>query len=191
MLAAVVEVGTMQVIATVLALVAGAFALLVVGARLFARRAPVAAAFSERVADHRNLITFALAAAATAGSLYFSEIAHYVPCRLCWFQRICMYPITGVALVALVRRDPGGRWYAALLAVVGAPISAYHYLIEWKPDLDTGACELFGPACTDIWFRTWGFATLAFMALCGFAAILATNLAPRYVAPSNIITETP
>ena len=29
-----------------------------------------------------------------------------------------------------------------------------------------------GPSCSDIWFREFGFVTLAFMALCGFVAIL-------------------
>jgi len=176
--AAIVEPETMQVVSAVLALVAAALALVVVAARLLAGRVAWAAACSERVARHRTPITLALAGTAMVGSLYFSEVAHYVPCRLCWFQRVAMYPIALVALVALVRRDPAVRWYAASMAAVGAAISAYHYLIEWKPELDSGTCELFGPACTDIWFRTWGFATLSFMALCGFAAILAVNLIP-------------
>ena len=156
----------------VLALIAAVFAVVVVVARV------VGAPAIDQVVRWRNPITLALAATATAGSLYFSEVAHYVPCRLCWFQRVCMYPIAVVALIATIRRDPAGRWYVAALAAVGLPISAYHYLIEWRPELDTGSCALFGPACTDVWFRTWGFATLAFMALCGFAAILAVNLVP-------------
>lgn len=168
----------MQVVSALLALGAAALAVAVVLARI------VAPGVFAHVSRFRNPITLVLAATATAGSLYFSEVAHYVPCRLCWFQRVCMYPIAVVALVATIRRDRAARWYAAALAAVGLPISAYHYLIEWRPDLDTGSCSLFGPACTDIWFRTFGFATLAFMALCGFAAILAVNLTPD-VAPDT------
>ena len=163
-------------ISTLLALVAAALVVCVVVARVLAGRLPAAARFVSMVGSHRNAITLAVGAAATAGSLYFSEVAHYVPCRLCWFQRVAMYPIGVLALVGLLRRDRAARWYVVPFAAVGLPISAYHYLIEWKPGLDTGSCALFGPSCTDIWFRTFAFATLAFMAMCGFAAVLAVNL---------------
>ncbi|HWL43943.1 MAG TPA: disulfide bond formation protein B [Ilumatobacter sp.] len=178
MLAALVEPETMQVLTALLALAAAGLAVAVVAVRLLAARLPVAARLNRLVGAYRNAVTLAVAGAATLGSLYFSEVAHYVPCRLCWFQRVAMYPIAVLALVAVLRRDRGARWYAVALAAIGAPISGYHYLIEWKPGLDSGSCSLFGPACTDIWFRTFGFATLAFMALCGFVAILAVNLLP-------------
>lgn len=177
-LAAIVEPETMQVVTAVLALLAAALTVAIVAAALLAGSVPVAARGLQLLAAHRNAVTLALAGVATAGSLYFSEVVHYVPCRLCWFQRVAMYPIAVLALVAVVRRDQAARWYLVTLAAIGAPISAYHYLIEWKPSLDTGTCALFGPACTDIWFRTFGFATLAFMALCGFVAILVVNLIP-------------
>jgi hypothetical protein len=35
---------------------------------------------------------------------------------------------------------------------------------------------MFGPACSDLWFRTFGFSTLAFMALCGFVSLVVFNL---------------
>jgi len=105
------------------------------------------------------------------GSLYFSEVADFTPCRLCWFQRIAMYPLSVILLVAAIRRDRDVRWYVGPLAAIGALVSTYHYLIEWKPSLEGGACGV-GPSCADIWFRELGFVTLAFMALCGFVAIL-------------------
>jgi disulfide bond formation protein DsbB len=117
-------------------------------------------------------LAWLVAACATAGSLYFSEVAHYVPCRLCWFQRICMYPLTGILLVAAIRKDRNTRWYALPMLIAGVCLSSYHYLIEWKPSLGEGACGI-GPSCTDVWFRRAGFVTLAFMALSGFIAIAA------------------
>ncbi len=67
-------------------------------------------------------ITGAWAAAtlAMAGSLYFSEIAHYTPCTLCWYQRIAMYPLVLILAIAAIRRDIGIRRYAIPLAAVGA-----------------------------------------------------------------------
>lgn len=184
-LAAVVEPETMQVISAVLALIAAAIAVAVLAAWLLSGRGDGAARLLAAAATHRNLITFLIAAVATAGSLYFSEVVHYVPCRLCWFQRVAMYPIAPIALVGLLRRDSTARWYVLPIAAIGGLISGYHYLIEWQPSLDTGSCTLFGPACTDVWFRTFGFATLAFMALCGFAAIVAVNLIPRNTSEAS------
>jgi len=109
------------------------------------------------------------------GSLYFSEVADYIPCRLCWFQRIAMYPIALVALIALVRRDRGARWYLVPMAVIGAAISTYHYLIERGVLSDSEACALVGPSCADVWFEEFGFVTLAFMALAGFVAVIVLN----------------
>jgi disulfide bond formation protein DsbB len=167
---------TMQSVTAGLAIVAGFGALALVVARLLASTVPVVGVLGARIVAWRAPLTLLVAAVATAGSLYFSEVAHYVPCRLCWFQRVAMYPIAVIALVGLIRRDRGARWYLLPLAAIGLLISSYHYLIEWKPSLDTGSCALFGPSCTDIWFRSFGFVTLSFMALCGFAFIIAVNI---------------
>ena len=59
-----------------------------------------------------------------------------MPCRLCWFQRIAMYPLAVILLVAAIRRDRGVRWYAIPLAALGACVSIYHYLVEWHPQLE-------------------------------------------------------
>jgi len=158
---------------SLLAIVAGVGSLAYLGLWIASRFGSVRAAdIGRAVADSAPWLAFVVAATATAGSLYFSEVAHFVPCRLCWFQRVAMYPLSVVLLVGAIRRDPGLRWYVGPIALVGAGVAAYHTLIEWKPELDTGACALFGPSCSDIWFREFGFLTLATMALIGFLTIL-------------------
>ncbi len=129
---------------------------------------------------HRNSLWLGGLVATTCmlGSLYFSEIADYAPCKLCWFQRIAMYPLAVLLLVAAVRREHLIRWYVLPIALIGLTISAYHYLIEWRPELDSGTCDLFGPSCTDVWFKEFGFITLPFMAAIGFIAILALLFVP-------------
>lgn len=130
-------------------------------------------------ADAGLWIAAIVAVVATLGSLYFSEVAHYYPCQLCWFQRIAMYPLAVILVVAAIRRDRSVRWYAGPIAAIGLAISTYHYLIEWKPSLEGGACGI-GPSCADIWFRQFRFVTLAFMAAAGFIAILVfAVLVPR------------
>lgn len=131
-----------------------------------------AAQLGSSISDAGVWLAFLVAAGATLGSLYFSEVAGFNPCRLCWFQRIAMYPLAPILLVGALRRDPDVRWYAVPIAAIGAAISGWHTLIEWRPALDSGECALTGPSCTYVWFREFGFLTLASMALIGFLTVL-------------------
>jgi hypothetical protein len=172
-----VDVDAFELFFTLLALLALGGSAVVLTARVVLRRAPADAPFAVAIDDAALWIAFLVAATATAGSLYFSEVANYVPCQLCWYQRIAMYSLAPILLVAAIRHDRSVRWYAGPLAAGGAVISTYHYLIEWRPSLEGGACGL-GPSCAAIWFREFGFVTLAFMALCGFLAILVLVVPP-------------
>jgi disulfide bond formation protein DsbB len=124
---------------------------------------------------------FVVALLAMSGSLYYSEIAHYTPCLLCWYQRIAMYPLVLLLGIAAWRRDLGIRPYALPLAAIGAVIATYHYFLEWFPSLDTGACTV-GIPCTQVWFRQFGFISLPFLALVAFLLIIAILLLPPRVA---------
>jgi disulfide bond formation protein DsbB len=126
-------------------------------------------------------------ALAMAGSLYFSEIAHYQPCMLCWYQRIAMYPLVLILGIAVFRRDLSIRLYAIPLAAIGAVISTYHYFLEWFPEIDTGACTV-GIPCTQVWFREFGFVSLPLLALLAFLLVI-TLLAIPPRRPSAGATE--
>lgn len=115
-------------------------------------------------------LAWVVAVLAMIGSLYFSEIARYDPCRLCWYQRIAMYSLAIILGIAAFRRDDGIRIYGQALAAIGAVIATYHLALEWVPALDTGACGT-GPACTVIWFRMFGFVSIPFLALSAFLLI--------------------
>jgi Disulfide bond formation protein DsbB len=171
-----VDVETVEIFTSLLAIVALAGAVLLVVARVLSPRFPIAQQAGSALADAGPWLSFLVAAGATAGSLYFSEVANFVPCRLCWFQRTAMYPLSVILLVAAIRRDRGARFYVVPLAATGALVASYHYLLEWKPSLEGGACSAVGPRCADIWFREFGFVTLAFMALAGFITIIVFSL---------------
>ena len=119
-----------------------------------------------------------VAVVSTVGSLYFSEVAGYVPCVLCWYQRIAMYPLAVILPIAAIRHDDAVRPYAATLAAIGAVIAAYHTVLQRFPDLPTASCDLNNP-CSAIHFERFGFVTLPVMALVGFLAILTLLLATR------------
>jgi disulfide bond formation protein DsbB len=124
-------------------------------------------------------LAWGLALVATLGSLYFSEVAGFVPCRLCWFQRIGMYPLAALLLVAAVRRDARGAFaYAIALPVVGALVSAYHVYIELHPEAESGGCKV-GVPCSVKWIEEFGFVTIPVLAITAFAAIAALLVLAR------------
>jgi disulfide bond formation protein DsbB len=116
-------------------------------------------------------LAFAVAATAMAGSLYLSEVAGFIPCTLCWYQRIAMYPLVIVLGIAAWRRDAGIRPYVVPVAAIGAVIAAYHVVLQRLPGLPSGACPLDVP-CTAIYVERFGFVTIPVMALVAFLAIL-------------------
>ena len=119
----------------------------------------------------------AIAATATGGSLLLSEVAGYLPCALCWYQRIAMYPLVLIVGIAAVRGDRE-VWRTALpLATIGGAISIWHILVEQNPGWG-GPCDDTAP-CTIIWVEELGFLTLPTMALVAFAAVGVLTLAAR------------
>ena len=162
---------------SVLALVALVGALAMTVAWPLSRRSGAARDFRSTLAGPAVWLAGLVAFVATSGSLYFSQVAHFVPCHLCWAQRACMYPLS-LLLVAAWRGARRARLVAIPLAAIGAVISIYHYSLEWRPSLSLGVCDLQTP-CDQIWFpRVFGFVSLPFMALCGFLAIISLLLLP-------------
>jgi disulfide bond formation protein DsbB len=128
-------------------------------------------AATELIAGQEVQLAFVVALFATLGSQYLSEVAHFVPCRLCWYQRIAMYPLPVILGIAWWKRDAGVRRYVLPLAVIGMCISTYHVLVEHFPSLEASSiCEISNP-CTIRWVERFGFVTIPLMALCAFALI--------------------
>ena len=110
-----------------------------------------------------------VAVGATLGSLYFSEIRDFVPCEYCWYQRIAMYPLALILLIATIRRDKNIIPYALTLSLAGFGISAYHYQLQLFPD-QSSSCGL-DASCTYRWVEVFGFVTIPLLALTSFGFI--------------------
>lgn len=119
----------------------------------------------------RNFLWLALLAAlvATSGSLYYSEVAGYEPCILCWYQRILMYPQVVLLAVAQLARDPDVRKYIAVLSAIGAAIAGYHYLLQLgvAPNLPCAAVG-YSVSCAQRFVLTFGYITIPLMAFSAF-----------------------
>jgi disulfide bond formation protein DsbB len=133
-----------------------------------------------------------VALVASTGSLYLSEVVGFVPCLLCWYQRIAMYPLVVLLGVATVRRDAGVWRYALPLAVIGALVATYHVLIQLQPSLDTGMCSA-GASCTGRYLAVFGFVSIPVMAGGGFLLISILMALVGYLerreAPQQVLAE--
>jgi disulfide bond formation protein DsbB len=126
----------------------------------------------------------AVAVGATAGSLYFSESAGFVPCELCWFQRIAMYPMSVILVLAALRRDRSVLPYALALSVIGLGISAYHIQLQLFPDQGS-FCDATNP-CTGRWVEAFGWMTIPQMAGLSFALIASLSALAILTPPKEL-----
>ena len=108
-----------------------------------------------------------VAAIATAGSLWFSLGLGLVPCELCWYQRILMYPLVVVFGVGTVERRPG-VWRTALpLVALGLPLAAYHSYLQ----ATLTQCAVGGPCATVQWQSPLLGLSIPNLSLVGFALL--------------------
>ncbi|GGK53241.1 MULTISPECIES: disulfide bond formation protein B [Haloarcula] len=136
---------------------------------------------SRFVSDRPRLLlaaATAVAAVATAGSLYLSLGLGLTPCRLCWYQRILMYPLVVILGVAAIERRPGVIRTALPLAVPGAAIAAYH---SWLQVSQT-TCGIGAISCAQIQYRVLGL-TVPNLSLVAF--VLVTGLVAAAARPSG------
>ena len=112
-----------------------------------------------------------VAAVAMLGSLYFSDIRFFVPCTLCWYQRILMYPLVIILGVASYKQDKSVTRYALPLSVLGTLVAAFPFLQQKVPWISSSAVCRSGVPC-DVQYINWlGFITIPFLSLVAFSII--------------------
>lgn len=123
--------------------------------------------------EYGALLAFPVALAATLGSLYYSEVRGFIPCTLCWYQRILMYPLVLLIPIGLILRDEYLPRYVLPLSTLGIGVSTYHYLTQWGLFTESTACRV-GVPCSARYVDYLGFITIPFMALTAFILITIT-----------------
>jgi len=115
--------------------------------------------------------SFLIALSATLGSLFFGEVMKYPPCTLCWYQRICMYPIVIILGTALWTDDREYFQNFLPLSLIGLLIASYHNLLYYGviPDSITPCSQ--GVSCTTKQIEILGFLTIPLMSLLSFIAL--------------------
>jgi len=131
---------------------------------------------TEAAVDRDWLMLFAawlVAAVATAGSLFFSSVLELPPCVLCWYQRICLFPLVVVLARGLFPLDRGVVRYALPLAGIGWLVAAYHNLVYAGvvPERLTPCAQ--GVSCSERNLELFGFVSIPLLSLAAFTALAA------------------
>lgn len=127
--------------------------------------------FNSFILNNGMLMSWIVAMVATLGSLYFSEVLMYEPCKLCWFQRILMYPLVIILTVAILRKDNSQYHYIVPFTMIGFFVSSYHYLLQ-KTDLFKSFSISCGIVPCDMEEINWfGFITIPLLAWTAFLLI--------------------
>jgi len=120
------------------------------------------------------LLSWIAAIIATLGSLYFSEVMHFIPCTLCWYQRIFMYPLAIMLGIAVYRNDKGIYKYVLPLSIIGMLLSGYHTLLQKIPYLQQFEMCTTGVPCSKDYIHWLGFITIPLLAFIAFTIITAS-----------------
>lgn len=107
---------------------------------------------------------------AMSGSLFLSDVWGWLPCVLCWYQRILMYPLTLILAVGILRQDRGLPLYVLPFSLIGMGTALYHYMLvktDWFPP---PPCSV-GIPCTTEYLNLFGFINIPFLSLVAFAII--------------------
>lgn len=120
------------------------------------------------------LFGFIVALVSMFGSLFYSEIAKYTPCVLCWYQRILIYPQVLLLGLAFVKKDTHIAFYSIVMSILGAGIALYHYLMQINVIGEILPCSTVGysVSCAEKFGMTFGYITIPMMALSAYLLIL-------------------
>lgn len=116
-------------------------------------------------------ISWVIALVATLGSLYFSQIRHFIPCEMCWYQRILMYPIVIIAGFAVFNHTYHYKYLIMTFSIIGFCFSCYHYMEQKIPGFAEIKPCVGGVPCSAQYINYLGFITIPFLAGTAFLLI--------------------
>ncbi|WEL19090.1 disulfide bond formation protein B [Candidatus Nanohalococcus occultus] len=124
------------------------------------------------LSSNYKTLSLIVAAGATSGSLYMSNVLGWEPCLLCWYQRILVYPIVVLTAVAVLFEKDDVREYVMPLAMIGLPISVYHSLVQRYSQFHSAGCSIVEVSCSTSYTFWFGYITIPVMAATALATVL-------------------
>ncbi|MCB2183683.1 MAG: disulfide bond formation protein B [Desulfobulbaceae bacterium] len=114
-----------------------------------------------------------IASISTLGSLFFSHVMEFAPCVLCWYQRICLFPLVIILAIGLFPFDKNVVKFALPLGLAGCLLAFYHSLLYAGiiPE-NIQPCSQ-GISCTEEYINIFGFLSIPMLSLLSFSTITA------------------
>ena len=138
---------------------------------------------SEKQAENQQWMyifgAWLIAALSTLGSIFFSEVMELVPCVLCWYQRIFLFPLAVILLVGLFPLDKNVVRYALPIAIIGLLFTIYHCLLFYGLIPETMQPCTQGVSCSDDSMVLFGFLPIPLLSLAAFSSIIVLLLKAR------------
>ncbi len=117
-------------------------------------------------------LAWLLATISTLGSLFFSNVMEFAPCILCWYQRICLFPLVIILARGLFPLDRNVVRYALPLAAAGWLLAAYHNLLYTGiVPTNMQPCST-GVSCTEEYVELFGFLSIPMLSLVCFTTLM-------------------
>ena len=117
-----------------------------------------------------------LASLSTTGSLFFSSVMEFAPCVLCWYQRICLFPLVLILGAGLLPFEKNVVKYSLPLAAAGWLTALYHSLLYSGIIPESIQPCSQGVSCTEEYIDLFGFITIPMLSLLSFSTIIALLL---------------
>jgi disulfide bond formation protein DsbB len=132
-----------------------------------------------KIREQSLYIGLVIALAGLLASLYFSEVMGLIPCLLCWYQRIALYPLVAIFAVAIGKRSTEAWSYAVPFAVIGWLIALYHTLLTYKIIPETISSCQSGISCAQITWSIFDFVTIPLLSFLAFSVLIVLYIINR------------
>ncbi len=121
-------------------------------------------------------LSWLLVSVSTTGSLFFSYVLEFEPCVLCWYQRICLFPMVLILAAGLFPFDKSVVKYALPLAIAGGLTAFYHTLLYAGIIPESIQPCSKGVSCTEKYIELFGFVSIPMLSFLAFATLISLLL---------------
>ena len=131
-------------------------------------------AYLDFIKNHFLVLGFLISLLASVFPLVYSEIIHFLPCVLCWWQRVFMFPLLFLFGVAFWEKDRKVIKYVLPILSAGFLVSVYHNFNYYFAEVgSTAPCDASGVSCYQHLVSEFGgYISIPMMALTAFVALL-------------------
>ncbi|MEK7088750.1 MAG: disulfide bond formation protein B, partial [Patescibacteria group bacterium] len=137
--------------------------------------------FLDFIKEHFLIIGFLIAFFASIFSLVYSEIIGFLPCQLCWYQRIFLFPQVFIFGMALWEKNKKIIKYTMPLLSVGFIISIYQNFIYYFGERSNLPCDASGVSCyKQLVSEFGGYISIPMLSFTSFLAILTLLLVAHF-----------